>query len=287
LEARWKEIQQESRKGRPKSNLEENFSSYRAVSRMVCNYAIPKEYKETSNDAEDDNEVGDGDLPILDQLRNKASQFFSLDGLKEYSPKMLKIYETLKASLGEAPYRKQLVYSNYERLEGVGLFGAILEQNGFQRYKIIKQNGVWIEDPDLKPGVPAYAMFTGQVSIDERDLMRQIFNQRPEQNFPPSLKDSIKEPGRLCVFMITKAGAEGINLMNVRHVHIMESHWNPALIDQAIGRAIRLCSHATLPMDQRTVKVNQYMTVFNKDQLTTAEGNNIIPIRRQDMVLKR
>jgi hypothetical protein len=67
----------------------------------------------------------------------------------------------------------------------------------------------------------------------------------------------------------------------------MEAYWNPARIDQVIGRAIRICSHAKLPMDDRTVKVQMYLSVFSTEQSRTGEGFNIVSIRRNDMVLKR
>ena len=50
---------------------------------------------------------------------------------------------------------------------------------------------------------------------------------------------------------------------------------------------MRICSHARLPKDDRTVKVQIYLTVFTKDQTTTSAGNNIVSIRRNDMSLKR
>ena len=62
---------------------------------------------------------------------------------------------------------------------------------------------------------------------------------------------------------------------------------NPSRLDQVIGRAIRICSHADLPMDQRTVKVNIYLSVFSQEQQTGIEGPNIVLIRRNDMTLKR
>jgi hypothetical protein len=67
----------------------------------------------------------------------------------------------------------------------------------------------------------------------------------------------------------------------------MEPYWNPAIIEQVIGRAIRICSHRKLPLDERTVVVKLYMTVFTPEQSTTSEGFNIVPIRRNDMTLKR
>jgi superfamily II DNA or RNA helicase len=121
--------------------------------------------------------------------------------------------------------------------------------------------------------------------------MRQIFNGpnangQYESGFPQSLIDTIKEK-KLCILMGTKAAAEGIDLKLVRNVFITEPHWNPARIEQAIGRAIRICSHAKLPLEDRTVKVRIYITVFTPEQTTTQEGPNITVIRRNDMDMKR
>ena len=199
---------------------------------------------------------------------------------------MLQMLRDIKKSIGEdGKYRNQFIYSQYRTLEGLGIFGAVLEANGFQEYKLIKKQGIWEEDPSMKPGVPAYASFLGGEG-EERELFRQIFNESYSDTFPENLKTSIKER-RLCVFMASSAGAEGITLANVRNVYIMEAYWNPARIDQVIGRAIRICSHARLPMDERTVEVKMYLSVFTPEQMTTGEGPNIVPIRRNDMVLKR
>jgi superfamily II DNA or RNA helicase len=147
----------------------------------------------------------------------------------------------------------------------------------------------WV-DPALKKEIPAFAFYTGD-STDQRELMRQIFNGpsasgQYESGFPQSLIDTIKEK-KLCILMGTKAAAEGIDLKLVRNVFITEPHWNPARIEQAIGRAIRICSHATLPLEDRTVKVRIYITVFTPEQTTTQEGPNITVIRRNDMDMKR
>lgn len=87
--------------------------------------------------------------------------------------------------------------------------------------------------------------------------MRQIFNGIYSDTFPPGLKESVtSKPKRLCIIMGTAAAAEGITLANVRHVHLMEPHWNPARHDQVIGRAIRINSHITLPEAERTVRIS-------------------------------
>lgn len=282
LNARWEEVKSEASKKRT-SNLNDSFGSYRVKSRLVCNYAIPPEFKTVLEEGATEETI----VPkpeIIAKLKAESKKYLSEEGLKIYSPKMLKLLQEIKKNLGDM--NNQLVYSQYQSLEGLGVFAAILESNGFQRYSIIKKDGIWQEDPSMKKGVPAFALYTGEVKEEERELYRQIFNGSYSDTFPASLKESIKEK-RLCVFMISKAGAEGITLANVRNVYIMEPYWNPALIDQVIGRAIRICSHAKLPLDQRTVKVQYFLSVFTPEQMTSAEGPNVVSIRRNDTVLKR
>ena len=65
----------------------------------------------------------------------------------------------------------------------------------------------------------------------QRTKNKEIFNM--SENFKGSI---------IKIIMISPAGAEGINLKNVRQVHIMEPFWNEVRIEQIIGRAIRQCS---------------------------------------------
>jgi len=285
LEVRWDEIKIDSRRGR-NPGLDEDIGSYRANSRLVCNYAVPPEFKGDNELITDENFTSDKKELILEKIRANPKRFLSDDALKVFSPKFLEMVKNVRDAMGEPPYNNQFIYSNYTSLEGARIFGAILEQNGFQEYKLKKTQAGYIEDPSLKPDMPAFMFFTGSETDKlARDYCRQIFNQNPEADFPTSLKDSLK--ARVCILIGSKSAAEGITLRNVRNVHITESHWNPARLDQVIGRAIRICSHADLPMDERTVKVRIYITVFNQEQQTGTEGPNIVLIRRNDIVLKR
>ena len=54
--------------------------------------------------------------------------------------------------------------------------------------------------------------------------------------------------------------------MNIRQVHLMEPYWNTVLTEQAAGRAVRLCSHATLKINRRKlirVSRGRYTDWFN------------------------
>jgi superfamily II DNA or RNA helicase len=67
--------------------------------------------------------------------------------------------------------------------------------------------------------------------------------------------------------MITSSGAEGIDLKNVRYVHLMEPYWHPVRLEQVIGRARRICSHKDLPREKQTVQVFLYLLTHDPELL--------------------
>ena len=305
LEVRWTEIQRESKKAQkgPEA-LDENFSSYRVMSRLVCNYMIPKDIRGTSEDTNEEEEIGKPE--ILQRLKDNPDRFLSEGALTTFSPKFKKALKNIKESVGADDFRNQFVYSQYRELEGLGVFAAILSANGFQEYKLVKQDGKYIEDPALKPNVPAYAFYTGKEDAEVREMMRFIFNEEwsgltaQYAQHAQSIKDSIQKRGgkkMLCVLLGSASAAEGLNLRNVRHIHLLEPYWNPARHDQVMGRGIRIGSHLKrekldgtvedVPEADQTIRISFYMSVFSDDQASATEYPNIVPIRRADSIPKR
>ena len=290
LEARKIEIDREAKKNRNPS-LNDELGSYRMTSRLVCNFAVPPEFKyKMSEEGETEyslrgKPIPEDKLEILKKIDAEPERFLTPKALPNFSPKMAQMLKDLKSTVGkDGDFNNQFVYSEYKSLEGLGLFKLILNHNGFQPYKLKKEGGQWREG-EMEKGVPAYASYTGDEDEDEREMARLVFNGETEK-LPSSLKDSLKER-KLCIMMGTKAAAEGITLKNVRNVYIMEPYWNPARIEQVIGRAIRVNSHSSLPEDQRNVTVKLYMSVFSAKQLKDQEGPNITQIRRNDTTTKR
>jgi hypothetical protein len=70
------------------------------------------------------------------------------------------------------------------------------------------------------------------------------------------------DPERYRAIVLTDAGSEGLNLLETRHVHVMEPQFNRGRVEQAIARAIRKGSHARLPPEQRTVTVHEHFCVM-------------------------
>ena len=290
LAIRFEEIKRDARrKLNPMKAEDSEMKTFRVNSRLACDFAVPPELRKPESDEEITEDTVVDKSEILNKIRASPDRYLTETALQTYSPKMLKLFQNIRDSLGET-WRSQLLYSNYRNLEGLGVFSAVLDANGWQEYKLVKEANQWIEDPTMDPEKPAYAFFTGNEDMEQREYMRQIFNGKFSDNFPASLKASVEKAAKkkLCLFMITAAGAEGITLANVRHVHIMEPHWNPARHDQVVGRAIRICSHASLPMEERTVRVSFYISVFTEAQSKSTEGaNNVVLVRRNDMDIKR
>ena len=239
------------------------------------------------------NKIGDNEYPLrieaaFDCLKKNASKYLSKSALEKYSPKYLHILENIEDPdhLGN-----HLVYSQFRTLEGIGIFTLVLDYNGFTRFKIKKDaKGEW--ELDISPenrGKPTYALYTGTETAEEKEVIRNIYNgDWPEGS---KLSQELRKIANnnnmgeiIKVFMITASGSEGINLRNTRYVHIMEPYWNPARIDQVVGRARRICSHKALPDALQTVEVFLYLMTFSAAQM---ESDGAIELKLKDKSKKK
>jgi hypothetical protein len=72
---------------------------------------------------------------------------------------------------------------------------------------------------------------------------------------------------KIKVVIISRAGSEGIDLKNIRNVHIMEPWYNMNRLEQVIGRAIRNKSHFSLPLEKRNCCIYLYGSLLtNKSE---------------------
>ena len=66
----------------------------------------------------------------------------------------------------------------------------------------------------------------------------------------------------------------------------MEPYWHRTRIDQVIGRAIRICSHKDLPIEERHVDVFLYLSIQPKGidvrKILKEEENNEISVRTRE-----
>lgn len=219
-------------------------------------------------------------------LKVSAGSFLIPEELATYSPKFLHLLQNI---LDKQHVGLHLVYSQFRTLEGIGIIKLILETNGFSQFKI-KQSSLGDWTIDMTPEEqerPCFALYTGTETPEEKEIIRNIFNSK-WKNVPKSITDQLNARTTnnmfgevIKILMITASGAEGINLRNVRYVHITEPYWHPVRTEQIIGRARRICSHIDLPEELRTVDVFLYLMRFTARQVAT-ENDESLNIRMHD-----
>lgn len=218
-------------------------------------------------------------------IKAGSDRYLKLDGpaganLETYSPKFAAMIRNINNE--ELIPGTSLIYSQFYSAEGLKLFGIALEANGYSHIELAEVAGevVFKDENVIKSirsrGAKRYIFFSGEQTPTVRRVVLNLFNGRIRA-LPPKMaqilleagydNDLANKNGAICkVIGITGAGAEGISLKFVRAVHIMEPYWNDVRLEQVKGRAVRICSHAELPPEQRTVRMFTYVASFTKDE---------------------
>ena len=202
---------------------------------------------------------------ILKELDRNKETLFTLDDpeqLLKYSPKYNSIISKIQPLNGTA-----FIYTEYKTLEGIAVLQIVLKANGYAPFLLEKNSdGDIIQVFESPEDVvkPKYAFWGG--NAEESDIIRKVYNNEHDE-LPPSLKKQIEKTGRdnlrgdiIKILLTTKTGAEGIDLHNVRQVHIVEPYWNPVRTEQVKGRAVRVGSHTKLPKKDQTVEIFSYVS---------------------------
>jgi hypothetical protein len=228
---------------------------------------------------------------VLEHLKRNEEEYFNPRSLAIYSPKFLKLLQNLQ---DPKHVGLNLVYSQFRTLEGIGILKMAMEANDYAQFRI-KHNAAsqqWVlDDRPEDAGKRRFALYTGTESAEEKEIIRNIFNSEWDQ-VPSSIRDELLRISSnnfygevINTLMISASGAEGINLRNVRYVHIVEPYWHPVRIEQVVGRARRICSHQDLPAELRTVNVFLYLMVYSKAQLTPLTKDEKVVADREEALL--
>jgi hypothetical protein len=245
-------------------------TTYRVKSRQASNYVFP-EYA-----------LG----PQIDRKsRVKFVDKLTTGDLLDvkYSPKMAKIMVNISKHVG-----KGIVYSQYVSGEGLAVFAKILEASGYQCYNTAAEEavsmGAYVSTSSTstsgtsaagadaagtsaaststsgtsttsasgaKKHGKVYAVISGDVDPEVRSRIIQDLNSADN-----------KYGERIHLVLLSGAVAEGISLMHIRHIHIMEPFWNMARLEQVETRGVRYLSHADLPEDERNVQPYIYLSDY-------------------------
>lgn len=162
---------------------------------------------------------------LLNKLTDK-----DLKDLGKYSPKMERLMKNIKKNKKNA-----LIYSEFVSRDQA-IIRRLLEMEGYVNF--LEENAFGIKQP-------IYASYTGQVSVEDRANIAEAFN-----------------ADKIDVLLISKAGAEGLDLKGVREIHILEPYWHNSRNKQIYARGVRYKSHSHLPAKDRNVTAYMYIADY-------------------------
>jgi hypothetical protein len=186
------------------------------------------------------------------------------NGLAKYSTKLKDIVDYILKSDGIVYVYSYYIYSALLPL------AIALEHAGFQ-----KSDGTYMVSPAsnekfLINGKQArYSLLTRHQDL-YTDINTEVNKIRDPKN---ANGENIK------VILGTTVTAEGINFKNIRQVHIVEPWFHLNRLEQVIGRAVRRCSHITLPVEKRNVTIYQHASILPKKSPSSRKITESIDMR--------
>lgn len=216
-------------------------------------------------------------------------------GLGKVSPKFNLILSTLKKSTGIS-----FIYSRFVE-NGAIIFCLLLEANGYLPYGRSaplfskgplqgrqcakchrKESGHPGFNPEREMGkdnhkfMPAYyALLTASdVNTPEKASLPLSPNNTGIINVARSISKyndgALIEKGnedghKIKVIVGSQVAGEGLDLRNIREVHILEGWFHLSKEEQIVGRGIRYCSHNALHREKRNCTINLYVNTFPRE----------------------
>jgi len=299
---RHREIEEEKfTKRRVNLDKEEPKSSYRISSRLACSFVFPEEtgspydgkgleynMELIENLAEEIDtfqlrvsqaeqmklkdvkaRIKTGFLDLLEKDKDKYLDIKN-GSLAKYSPKYLSLLLNVKKQISKG---KIFIYSQFSSLIGLNALSLALEQTGdWAMLKIKKVNKMWeLNMTKEEMAKNKYIFYTGGQKDEELPILINIINSEWDK-MPSECEKLIKQLRTIHtnnyrgdiikMIMTTKKGSEGLDLKEIRFIHIIEPYWQNVLIQQIIGRGVRNKSHLTLPLSDRDVEVFIYMATI-------------------------
>lgn len=172
----------------------------------------------------------------------------------KYSAKMKNILNYVKRSDGIVFIFSTYIYS------GVLPLAIALEHMGFNKYgnkNILSSSSSKTKPFKVNGQQATYCILAGQSGENKR------FSSDFEKEIEALVSERNKNGEVIKVVLGTNVVSEGIDMKNIREVHILEPWYNLNKCEQIIGRAVRHCSHLLLPPEKRNVTVYHHVGLLN------------------------
>ena len=162
--------------------------------------------------------------------------------LKEYAPKLIKLFELLLLE------GKHVIYSNFINY-CLHLIAYYLKANGWNNYT---------EDGIKK--YKTYVIWDASLNDDNKQDVKNILNSVSNID------------GRdIKIILGSPSIKEGISFKHIQHLHQIDPVWNSSAKTQVEGRCIRYKSHDEIPFNHPTLKrkviIHNYISVARKNGL--------------------
>jgi len=183
-------------------------------------------------------------------------KYLQLENLKKFSIKFYKILK--KVERCNAPV---FFYSGFKEHGGIEDFKRVLEYHGYSNFL------------DHDKGKKRYAIWSGDENSKSKDLIREVVNSKENA-----------DGSKIKIILGSPAIKEGVSLLRIRQVHILEPYWNMSRLEQVIGRAVRFCSHKDLPKDERLVNIYIYLAIDSLKEMSIDQQILSLALRKKMLV---
>ena len=181
--------------------------------------------------------------------------------LTEFSSKLPALLEKIQAFPKEKQYCYSAFYTNQGSGHGILEIGRQLEALGYSKLTVKEAKEVNKGGKVLQPKKRYILAIQKEIGEEGSSSagnnlheMLRIYNSEANKN------------GEIVHMLLASQGFnEGLDLKDVRHIHIFEPLVTMASDLQTIGRARRFCSHAHLDQKDWTVQIHRYLTDFPGD----------------------
>ncbi len=198
----------------------------------------------------------------------KFSKVKFLDDISTSAPKLSALLDKIKELDSHdlnthGKLFKHFIYSDIKSTYGAKLIASALAASGFMHaYELRKTNrGMsFVIKENLKNAfatLTSVSFFEKAIGINFRKELLGIFNSRPDNVYGDKIR----------IIILDSGFREGVDLFDIKYVHLFEPIITRADEKQAIGRATRFCGQKGLPFDKKAgwpIHVFKYETEIPK-----------------------
>ena len=207
--------------------------------------------------------------------KDKDNQIFKENKIQNYSTKIFNILNKLKTSKGIV-----FIYTRHVKSGIIPLMLA-LEQNGYKNYSnnnILNEN---VKDNGMK-----YIAITGDKDISKNN----------DKEIAELISEENKYGEKIKIIIGSKITSEGLDLKNIREIHVLEPWHHLKKVEQVIGRGVRYCSHENLEEHEKNVTIYLYASliegkdinididIYSKAEKKSKEINKVEKILKQNSI---